>query len=144
MNMPREYNKAMIEAVYRKYTAEFSELCAGATDAEMMEVSMTVDYDIMSRQHMILATGIIAGIPKSRVTIHERWPVDWWQAFRERWLPAWWLRRHPVKYREINVDQAIYGPVCPHTKLFDTRTKHLQWMAIDPPSARNSTHQPPT
>ena len=25
------------------------------------------------------------------------WPEDWWQHFRQRWAPAWWLRRHPVK-----------------------------------------------
>jgi hypothetical protein len=28
-------------------------------------------------------------------------PVDWWQAFRARWLPKWWLRRHPVQMREL-------------------------------------------
>ena len=27
------------------------------------------------------------------------WPRDWWQAFRARWLPAWWKRRHPVLYQ---------------------------------------------
>jgi hypothetical protein len=24
-------------------------------------------------------------------------PADWWQAFRERWMPKWWLDRWPVK-----------------------------------------------
>jgi len=27
-----------------------------------------------------------------------KWPKDWWQAIRERFLPAWWLERHPVLY----------------------------------------------
>ena len=27
-----------------------------------------------------------------------RYPADWWQAVRERFLPARWLKRHPVKY----------------------------------------------
>lgn len=25
-------------------------------------------------------------------------PSNWWQAFRERWLPKWWLKRHPVRF----------------------------------------------
>ena len=25
------------------------------------------------------------------------WPEDWWQAFRARWFPGWWLKRHPVR-----------------------------------------------
>ena len=27
------------------------------------------------------------------------YPRDWWQACRERWLPRWWKRRHPVLYQ---------------------------------------------
>jgi len=26
------------------------------------------------------------------------WPRDWWQAFKERWYPAWAKRRWPVEY----------------------------------------------
>jgi hypothetical protein len=26
-------------------------------------------------------------------------PAGWWQAFRQRWAPAWWLRRWPVVMR---------------------------------------------
>lgn len=31
-------------------------------------------------------------------------PADWWQAVRERWCPAWWLARHPVRYRVETID----------------------------------------
>ena len=27
-----------------------------------------------------------------------RWPTDWWQAFKERWFPAWAKKRWPAKY----------------------------------------------
>jgi hypothetical protein len=27
-----------------------------------------------------------------------RWPATWWDAFKERWAPRWWLRRWPAKY----------------------------------------------
>jgi hypothetical protein len=33
-----------------------------------------------------------------------KYPLDWWQAFRERWLPKFWLTRHPVRYHEWHVD----------------------------------------
>lgn len=35
-----------------------------------------------------------------------QWPEDWWQAFKERWLPSihrWW----PVKYKKLDVE-ALY------------------------------------
>ncbi len=34
----------------------------------------------------------------------EEFPENWWQAVRNRWLPHWWLRRFPVKYRKIKVN----------------------------------------
>jgi hypothetical protein len=36
-------------------------------------------------------------------------PADWWQAVKERWAPAWALRRWPVKMRTEIVDvKALY------------------------------------
>jgi len=29
------------------------------------------------------------------------WPRDWWQAFKERWYPAWAKRRWPVEYERF-------------------------------------------
>jgi hypothetical protein len=31
------------------------------------------------------------------------YPSDWWQAFKERWFPAWLQDRHPVKYTRYEV-----------------------------------------
>ena len=37
------------------------------------------------------------------------YPHDWWQAVRERWLPAWMLKRWPIVYKDIVLDvKAIY------------------------------------
>ena len=35
------------------------------------------------------------------------WPDGWWQAFRSRWLPTWWLRRHPTKWRNKSIRASI-------------------------------------
>jgi len=39
----------------------------------------------------------IWGRELSRVDVE--WPADWWQAVKERWLPAWAKGRWPVKMR---------------------------------------------
>ena len=40
-------------------------------------------------------------------------PADWWQAVRERWLPAFWLRRFPLRTRSIVTNKRVTR-VCPH------------------------------
>lgn len=55
-------------------------------------------------------------------------PRDWWQALRERWLPAWWLRRHPVRCREI-VTHHHYIRSCPHLVVEDK--PHITWMTME-------------
>ncbi len=56
----------------------------------------------------------ITGIGKERIDVREKWPKDWWQAFRERWCPRWWLKRHPVQYTELIIQRDVYERVCPH------------------------------
>lgn len=38
----------------------------------------------------------------------EKIPLNWWQAVRQRWAPAWWLRRFPVRNRDLKLYQAVY------------------------------------
>ena len=33
--------------------------------------------------------------------VKAEWPADWWQAFKARWLPAWALRRWPIKMHAV-------------------------------------------
>jgi hypothetical protein len=35
-----------------------------------------------------------------------RWPATWWDAFKERWVPGWWLRRWPATY--AHADFTVY------------------------------------
>lgn len=66
--------------------------------------------------------------------------ADWWQSFRARWAPRWWLKRHPVKQREIvvnqNYDQVLkIFNVCPHLKqkVYDQQA-HVQFLVTEPAS----------
>ena len=36
--------------------------------------------------------------------VYCRYPENWWQAFRERFFPAWWLKKYPVRYVERNIN----------------------------------------
>ena len=70
----------------------------------------------------------VHAMPKERITIFKQWPADWWQAFRERWFPKWWLRRWPVRYETIDIDRTLYGRVCPHIAQ-PKSGPHLVWLA---------------
>jgi hypothetical protein len=70
-----------------------------------------------------------SGLGEQTLSIHEQWPRDWWQAFRERWFPRWWLKKHPIKYKHIHVEQKIYKAVCPHNLGIATKKEdHLRWL----------------
>lgn len=72
-------------------------------DAHVEIITHTMDALIMQ------VRGYVWGEHESLQRQEIKYPRDWWQAFRERWFPAWWLKRYPVKYREIVLDvKAIY------------------------------------
>jgi len=62
-------------------------------------------------------------------TDHVDVPYDWWEHFRERWAPKWWLRRHPVITRRIVIE---YYRVCPHADVpwNDPHRKHINWLNV--------------
>jgi hypothetical protein len=33
-----------------------------------------------------------------------KYPADWWQAFKERWFPAWLIERYPVRYHTERIE----------------------------------------
>lgn len=71
----------------------------------------------------------IMGMEGERIVINKRWPCDWWQALRERWFPKWWLRRRPVQYEEIDIDEQKFAAVCPHIAIDTPLSEHIVWMA---------------
>lgn len=50
--------------------------------------------------------------------VEHSYPADWWQAFKERWFPAWLLRRYPVKLKIMRLTaRAVYPEVSvPHER----------------------------
>jgi hypothetical protein len=64
--------------------------------------------------------------------------ADWWQSFRARWSPRWWLRKHPVKTRDVvskqYVDRVVkVFNVCPHLKQkVYNQQDHIQFVVTAP------------
>lgn len=69
----------------------------------------------------------LLAMPRERIDIEERWPSDWWQAFKDRWFPAWALKRWPVQYKTISVHERRYGNLCPHINIPQHNT-HVEFM----------------
>ena len=46
-------------------------------------------------------------------TVEVKYPEDWWQAFKQRWAPGWFLRRWPVQYHHKVYCAAAFLPNCP-------------------------------
>jgi hypothetical protein len=45
-------------------------------------------------------------------TLEVKYPDGWWEAFRERWAPAWWIKRHPIRYKRATLDAfALYPEI---------------------------------
>jgi len=38
------------------------------------------------------------------------YPVDWWQAFKDRWFPQWAKKRWPIKYNDYAIEKWLTYP----------------------------------
>jgi hypothetical protein len=48
------------------------------------------------------------------LVLEVSYPQNWWQHFRQRWLPKRWLAKHPVKMTRERKRAKRYANVCPH------------------------------
>ena len=85
--------------------------------AQMAEVSpklildspkLAILEDVVSRTVKIGIKGYLWG--KTIEEYELEYPLDWWQAVRKRWLPAWWLRRWPVRQETRTIHLVAYWP----------------------------------
>lgn len=63
------------------------------------------------------------------------YPKNWWQAFRERWFPMWWLDRYPIK-NNVSVGICVSHNVCPHLPITPQSTHH-QWLVTSDQSVQS-------
>lgn len=107
------------------------DLCQFAFFRNHLEATAVIE-DGARRLVMQLHSQILSKtVREEEGTVLFRCPADWWQAVRERWAPKWWLRRHPVRYREerIVTRRAVYH-LCPHIDITtrDGHPVHYAWL----------------
>jgi len=85
--------------------------------------------DEMGKELAIRLWSFFIAMPQSRIQIHEKWPKTWIDAFKDRWFPKWALRKWPVQFGRIDVDQRIYGNICPHVTFPDYTQKHIVFLS---------------
>lgn len=96
--------KVIPEGILQSLKAEVSECFASG----MREMALKLTAKMLADQEVSYAERT------------EEVPADWWQHFRQRWFPVWWLKQYPVKTKPIAVQVRtnVYR-CCPHIPLCD-------------------------
>ena len=62
--------------------------------ANMSRIDIDTYVHAMTKDLIITLSAEIA----TQTLFQRICPVNWWEAFRERWFPNWWIKRHPIVY----------------------------------------------
>lgn len=82
------------------------------------------EFDLQ-REAMIRAVRMHLRVLVTRTTpevIQQAYPSDWWQAFKDRWYPAWALRRWPVRRTVFRMEKFAVYPEIPWDTLRGPRS----------------------
>lgn len=122
----------MYDQMFKKCFADRVKLCASNTlDRRLLNSTQTevnAAIDIATDSLIMQLTTYIHGLPGERIFFDESYPKAWWDAFKQRWFPAWALKRWPAEMKRIYVDKQQYLAVCPHIDDPHQGT-HLEWLS---------------
>jgi len=77
-------------------------------DRRLLSAHISIDWDSMLHAVLIQVDGFVWARELSRQEV--RYPADWWQAFKRRWMPAFILRRWPVRETIVTVHAKAFYP----------------------------------
>lgn len=79
-----------------------------------------------------MAYRIRASILSSRPEVHTvTHPETWWDAFKERWFPAWARERWPVRYQEHRLETRMLFPEMPAADVMADRYRVRIWQGFN-------------
>jgi hypothetical protein len=101
---------------FETHTAELVKVAAQVyLDRYMIRNAAPVMFEMIGEQ---LAARIVTHVLRGPVIQETRTPVcvpaSWWEALKQEYAPAWFLRRWPVRVREIGVSTTAVYNTCPH------------------------------
>lgn len=115
---------------FRTVTAEIGHVMASRVLSDMACLRRNLEVEIIPYHGQELLLSIRSLFLKNtheRIDVEKRWPADWWQAVRERWFPAWWLLRWPVRYESVSIHEDVTTYVCPHLDV-KARDPHIAFV----------------
>ena len=83
-------------------------------DLAGLSANVTAWAEIEAERMTVELSTYMVGLLDEVVTVRRRWPLDWQQAFKQRWFPGRWLKRWPVRMNGCDVEVRVYKCVCPH------------------------------
>jgi len=78
-------------------------------EAMIDDIRTSEHVSFIANDFAIQLRGFIWAEEKSAQRQVVTYPLNWWQAFKERWAPKWALKKWPVQYKRVELDvKAIY------------------------------------
>ena len=76
--------------------------------AHGMGIHLETNMEMRGRGYLTTMLATIYGEELGDRDVYQ-WPAGWWQAVKDRWFPAWALKRWPVQYDGVEVEwRALY------------------------------------
>lgn len=96
-----------LELVLRDYVS------ALALDIPCLK-SGTAKVDYIKETAAHIARLVVPLLTKDGPPVVVSWPADWWQHFKLRWAPRWFLGRWPVQYESRTLTpRAVFPDLIP-------------------------------
>jgi hypothetical protein len=74
------------------------------------EVDVHVVSDHLADRMVVGFHTYIASLQLDEIKV--TYPINWYEAFKERWFPAWLLKKYPVIYKNVKLEaKALYPNV---------------------------------
>ena len=89
----------IIEAIKSPQQAVFEKLRIGVATAlseHLLDPQVEFIEDWLTNRAVVQIRGFLWGRTIEQYEI--RYPLDWWEAVKERWAPRWFLKQRPVSY----------------------------------------------
>lgn len=126
------YHKIVAERVYFHFAEQLSEMY-------LNELSSTIQVDAiasaMSHSFVVQLRGWMAGrkMPISTELGYVDYPAGVWQMFKDKFLPAWFKARFPVRKTRVSyVKTTNEYSLCPHIAGDSRNSGHLEFMLRRP------------
>lgn len=102
---------ALIDTSYREVAMSLARWCAQYA-IPRHSLRLTVQRDCVIDAAVFQLVRYVAEMSGKDI-VRVKYPADWWQAFKKRWAPRWFLRRWPVVYYRRQYVAKAWFPAVP-------------------------------